>query len=118
MTAIHLTVTINSDDLRRWADRHADAGHHGVAHVLYQAANEAAGITAQHDAEVAAKALRDAADEAEYERDIARHAHQSANATHFAHDYCRWVGHAEALTTEVQRLRASADRIEREATSE
>lgn len=61
MTAIHLTVTINSDDLRRWADWHADAGHHGVAHVLYQAANDAAGITAQHDAEVAAKALREAA---------------------------------------------------------
>ena len=58
----------------------------------------------RHDAEVAAKALRDAADEAEYERDIARHAHQSANANHFAHDYCRWVGHAEALTSAAARV--------------
>ena len=92
MTAIHLTVTINSDDLRRWADWHADAGHHGVAHVLYQAANEAAGITAQHDAEVAAKALRDAAS-----APIPRAA--------LASGLRQW-------------LRERADRIEREVTSE
>lgn len=92
MTAIHLTVTINSDDLRRWADWHADAGHHGVAHVLYQAANGAAGITAQHDAEVAAKALRDAAS-APIPRAV------------LAPGLRQW-------------LRERADRIEREATSE
>lgn len=28
-----------------------------------------------------------------------RRAHQSAVVDHFAHDYCRWVGGAEALTT-------------------
>lgn len=40
------------------------------------------------------------------ERDHARHAHRSAaaNSDHFAHDYCRWVGHAEALTSAAARI--------------
>lgn len=104
-TPIHLTVTIDSDDLRRWADWHADAGHHGVAHVLYQAANEAAGITAQHDAEVAAKALRDAADELEAVLGDSGPGN-------------RTTGYGRAGLDLLAQLRARADRIEREATSE
>lgn len=37
------------------------------------------------------------AQEIEAEQQRARAAHQAANVDHFAHDYCRWVGHAEAL---------------------
>lgn len=38
------------------------------------------------------------------QRDAARTAHQSSGADHFAHDHCRWVGHAEALTTALEDL--------------
>lgn len=34
----------------------------------------------------------------------ARDAHLAANSDHFAHDYCRWVGHAEALTSAAARI--------------
>lgn len=34
----------------------------------------------------------------------ARDAYQAANSDHFAHDYCRWVGHAEALTSAAARI--------------
>ena len=49
---------------------------------------------------IAANALADIRRRVESEREQARAAHQSARAQtdHFAHDYCRWVGHAEALT--------------------
>lgn len=59
--AEHLPVTVEVDanDLREWAGRHADAGHHGVAHVLYQAAEGVESITEQHDREVKAEALRE-----------------------------------------------------------
>lgn len=58
---IPVQVEISTDELREWAGRHADAGHHGVAHVLYKAAEGIESITEQHDADIAAKALRDAA---------------------------------------------------------
>lgn len=54
-----VTVEVDADDLREWAGRHADAGHHGVAHVLYQAAEGVESITEQHDREVQAEALRE-----------------------------------------------------------
>lgn len=43
------------------------------------------------------------------ERDRARSAHQSAQVDHFAHDYCRWVGHAEALTQAANRIARGKD---------
>ena len=62
---IHVTVTVDTDDLREWADRHADMGNHGVAHVLYQAARdgESLGEQAIREAEKrgAVEALRMAA---------------------------------------------------------
>lgn len=36
----NVLVTVETDELRKWAGHHADKGHHGVAHVLYQAANQ------------------------------------------------------------------------------
>ena len=51
-----VTVAVDVDELREWAGRHADAGHHGVAHALYQAANGVESITEQHDRETAASA--------------------------------------------------------------
>ena len=69
--SLPVKVTVSSEELREWAGRHADAGHHGVAHVLYKAAAGVETIVEQYerervaqpptDAEVAAKALRDAA---------------------------------------------------------
>ncbi|QMU19043.1 hypothetical protein [Gordonia rubripertincta] len=34
---ITVKVAVAPDELREWAGKHADAGHHGVAHVLYEA---------------------------------------------------------------------------------
>ena len=59
---LRVEVTVDSDELREWAGKHADAGHHGVAHVLFQAAAGAESITEQHDREVKAAALREGAD--------------------------------------------------------
>lgn len=44
---MHVTVTVDTDELREWAGRHADAGHHGVAHVLYKAARDGESLTEQ-----------------------------------------------------------------------
>ena len=60
-TTTPVTVTVDADELRKWADRHADLGHHGVAHVLFKAAKGVESVTEQHDREVAAQALDDAA---------------------------------------------------------
>lgn len=64
-------------------------------------------------ADIQAEALRELRRETESERDHARNAHQSAanEATHLAHDYCRWVGHAEALTNQLNRIDRRADRL-------
>lgn len=35
---ITVKVDIDPDELRHWATLHANAGHHGVAHALYEAA--------------------------------------------------------------------------------
>ncbi|OHU46108.1 hypothetical protein BKG82_28420 [Mycobacteroides chelonae] len=35
---IAVTIAVDPDELRQWAGRHADAGHHAVAHALYEAA--------------------------------------------------------------------------------
>lgn len=63
---ITVKVTVDTDELREWAGRHADAGHHGVAHVLYKAAEDGEALTDQalREArqEAGAKALRDLAD--------------------------------------------------------
>ena len=60
-----VTVTVDTDELREWADRHADMGNHGVAHVLYQAAKdgESLGEQAIREAEQrgAVEALRNMA---------------------------------------------------------
>lgn len=44
---IPVMVTVDTDELRTWADRHADAGNHGVAHVLYKAAADGESLTEQ-----------------------------------------------------------------------
>lgn len=44
---IHVTVEVDTDELRRWADHHADRGHHGVAHVLYKAASDGESLSEQ-----------------------------------------------------------------------
>jgi hypothetical protein len=44
---IRVKVTVDTDELREWAGKHADAGHHGVAHVLYKAAEEGESLTEQ-----------------------------------------------------------------------
>lgn len=51
-----VTVAVDVDELREWAGRHADAGHHGVAHVLYQAAADVESTTAQYEREARAEA--------------------------------------------------------------
>jgi hypothetical protein len=61
LQTVTVTVAVDSAELREWAGRHADAGHHGVAHVLFKAAEGVESVTEQHDREVAAKALDDAA---------------------------------------------------------
>lgn len=35
-----VTVGVDTDELREWAGKHADAGQHGVAHVLYATATQ------------------------------------------------------------------------------
>lgn len=64
---IRVKVTVDTDELRRWADHHADRGHHGVAHVLYKAAQAGESLTEQAlreaRAEGASRALLDAADQ-------------------------------------------------------
>lgn len=62
---IRVQVAIDSAELREWAGKHADAGHHGVAHVLYQAAEQAESLTEQALREARAAALREAADGSE-----------------------------------------------------
>lgn len=56
MKTLHTTVTVDAAELREWAGKHADAGHHGVAHVLYLAAEGIESVTEQHDRETAARA--------------------------------------------------------------
>lgn len=57
-----VTVAVDVDELREWAGRHADAGHHGVAHALYQAAAGVESITEQHDREARAEAWDEGAE--------------------------------------------------------
>lgn len=47
-------------------------------------------------AEADARRLHSARDEVAVEATLARQAHRSCKADHFAHDYCRWVGMSEA----------------------
>ena len=42
-----IKIEIDVDELRHWAGKHADAGHHGVAHVLYKAAEGVESLTVQ-----------------------------------------------------------------------
>ena len=44
---LRVQVTVDTDELREWADRHADMGNHGVAHVLYQAAADGESLSEQ-----------------------------------------------------------------------
>ena len=44
---IRVKVTVDTDELREWAGRHADAGRHGVAHVLYKAAEDGESLSEQ-----------------------------------------------------------------------
>lgn len=37
---VAVKVIVDTDELREWADRHANMGNHGVAHVLYAAARD------------------------------------------------------------------------------
>ena len=55
MSTVKVKIEIDVDELRHWAGKHADAGHHGVAHVLYKAAEGVESLTEQ--------ALREAREE-------------------------------------------------------
>jgi hypothetical protein len=44
---IRVKVTVDTDELRDWANRHADAGNHGVAHALYKAAADGESLSDQ-----------------------------------------------------------------------
>ena len=102
-STLKVHVGIDSDELREWADWHTDAGHHGVAHILYQAANEAESLTEQALREARAAALREAADELDL---------PGSDATgYYSGGYVD--GYHEAERHAEQRLRARADRIER-----
>ena len=52
---IKVKVDVDTGELRHWAGKHADAGHAGVAHVLYKAAEGVESLTEQ--------ALREAREE-------------------------------------------------------
>lgn len=52
---ITVEVAVDVDELRHWAGKHADAGHAGVAHTLYKAAEGVESLTEQ--------ALREAREE-------------------------------------------------------
>ena len=52
---IKVKVDVDVEELRHWAGKHADAGHAGVAHVLYKAAEGVESLTEQ--------ALREAREE-------------------------------------------------------
>ena len=54
-STVKVKIEIDVDELRHWAGKHADAGHHGVAHVLYKAAEGVESLTEQ--------ALREAREE-------------------------------------------------------
>ena len=49
MTAktLRVQVAIDTDELRTWAGKHADAGHAGVAHTLYKAAEGIESLTSR-----------------------------------------------------------------------
>lgn len=47
MQTIHVKVVVDTTELRVWADKLADAGIHGPAHVLYQAAAQGESLTEQ-----------------------------------------------------------------------
>ena len=44
---VKVKIEIDVDELRHWAGKHADAGHAGVAHVLYKAAEGIESLTEQ-----------------------------------------------------------------------
>ena len=62
--SLPVKVTVSSEELREWAGRHADAGHHGVAHVLYKAAAGVETIVEQYERERVAQPPTDAEVEA------------------------------------------------------
>ena len=47
MSTVKVKVKVDVDELRHWAGKHADAGHAGVAHTLYKAAEEVESLTEQ-----------------------------------------------------------------------
>jgi hypothetical protein len=55
---ITVTVAVDTDELRHWAEWHADRGHHGVAHVLFKAAKDGESLTEQAIREAKAGAVR------------------------------------------------------------
>jgi hypothetical protein len=56
VTTLRVTVTVDTDELRKWADWHADRDHHGVAHVLYKAATDGESLSDQSTREARANA--------------------------------------------------------------
>lgn len=57
---IRVKVTVDTDELREWAGKHADAGHHGVAHVLYKAADDGESLSEQATREMRDQITADA----------------------------------------------------------
>ena len=54
---VKVKIEIDVDELRHWAGKHADAGHAGVAHVLYKAAEGVESLTEQALREARAEIL-------------------------------------------------------------
>lgn len=96
-TPIRVKVTVDTDELREWAGKHADAGHHGVAHVLYKAASDSESLSEQVIREARAEAeaeMREAWEVAARRRNEARRY------------YVAWMSarmRAQALAREVSR---------------
>ena len=59
-TPIRVKVTVDTDELREWAGKHADAGRHGVAHVLYKAADDGESLSGQATREMRDQITADA----------------------------------------------------------
>ena len=104
---IAVKVTVNTDELREWAGKHADFGHHGVAHVLYKAASDGESLTDQ--------AIREAVEQARAEVNAGWTAAVEALADEWDHRYeagdhmvgCRdGSGYYDLLADEIRTLTA------------
>lgn len=62
MSTIRVKISVDSDELRKWAEWHVDRGHHGVAHVLYKALEGMESLSEQAVREAKAQAWEEGHD--------------------------------------------------------